>query len=919
MIEYSQEEWVNYFIPKFSAAMLATLFCKDYKTVSPIVEHFLQNYRNITPDNIKYFKDKCDRMWSEIIQTGYSSDLQLSEILSIEGLNDYTLNLIHSLTRIPEWFMYTEEYLNNNYSPDMINHLEDINALAIDRSIYPYNVDIPLSNDIITDFYNQEKFVLDFIHREGIDDPIVSRKCTRSSIESALKTVENWVVNLHADVPDYAKPWVYMMREIRMNIRKLNKELDRVMTTGFEVSDLTLSESICYLNDDKLFRDIMTNVLLWQGKDGKGKISALIGNIFHMYYKGVPIPMISGQINMYNQNMDMLFSRSAPGLGPAYKIRIVFSTSSEIQNISEICARFLRHYHKSCYHHAYLAQTEYILANAKFFKDVQCTDCTGYSDYLNRNVYRWLMRLMGMKSNHVDMMMNILSMPVKVGDKVIPVPFGSLQGIKFLVYIMNDANALIGLIQNQLRVNKWTDRQNAGDDVYAASRDYSFSQTDLSIDIAVWLWFNCPTNMSKSAWLKRDGYWDFCKVYFSYGGRAVTGLPPKMYNKEVLNIRDIAEIYKNFDRTGVQPLRSIEEFTSVLEPLLMSQWKEGMKLYNPISDLGLRDKIDVAKQISYKIGGLSSNEPTDTERINHLIEYCYKLFAEYDLVVGDIYTWALQQGFEGRIGEFLLQVKVARAGDFINYLKRIEDILESYQEGYVCIDDVDELEDDLESMTRIFLDSGKVSASGSTYHRLTPKRSGDTTLIRHRNFIEEGLEPPYKMPKSVFDAIALAKIAANTEKDNITRLNEYAVVASLYQKYSDEGLIEWGGGGYNQNFGTRAYIRDNSGKRYRLYCVSDDCYRNDIVPRSECRDPHIGLFIDLCKRYDLVEGTFRAESLAKRIAGEMAEQMMKEIAEHQISYIRTVKGSREDIKIDAEDSRRAAERVISKYKKDLQL
>lgn len=880
MIEYSQQEWVNFYSPEESAIKLTVLFCKDYKQCIEPVESFLKQHRDITPENIKQRKEYCEQVWKEVITEGHTKDSSIEKIIEIEKINPCSLNLIHSLTRIPEWFLYTEEYLSKIYAPRMEEeHLSEINALAIDDSIYPYDKNLELTDDLFTDFDLQENAVLRAIEKEMPDDSVARKRVTKENIKKAMNKISDWVLYRDNDIPEYAQPWVMMMRHIRNNIAELDTQLNQILTIGFTADQLTLSESICYLNDEKWARNFVSNILHWHGKDGKGKISALIGNIFHMYYKGVPIPKTSGQIDAYNKDIDMLYSKAAPGLGPGFKIRIVYSTSSEIQNISEVAASFLRRFHSRCYHYAYLAQTDYIIANVKRFKDVQCTDCTGYSDYLNRNVYRWLLKLMGLSDKNINILMNILGMPVKVNNHIFKVPFGSLQGVKFLVYIMNDANALIGLIQNQLRIIKWTDRQNAGDDVYAASSKECFTKSDLDIDIAVWLWFNCPTNMSKSAWLNRDGYWDFCKVYFGKDGLPLTGLPPKMYNKEILNIRDVSEYFKNFDRTGVVPHRSIEEFVEILKPYLKLKWREGMKLFNPICKSNLEEKLEIAKEISYKIGGLSSKSQTDISRVNHLVQYCYELYTNYDIKVGDIYLWAVQIGFEGTIREFLLTIKSQRSAEFISYLERLQYILNDFQIGYLNTDELDAIESDLESMTRVFLDSGKVSASGSTYHRTTPKRSGDTTLVKAKDYVSEGLEIPYKIPSSVFDFTALAMIASDVSRADITKLNMYAYVTKVYEDLLEDDRLVWSGGGYNHNAGARCYVKDKEGNRYRAYYCLDDCERGDIKPLSSCNDPILKEFISICIQYKIMDGTFSLESLSSRVEMRIARDILTRVTE----------------------------------------
>lgn len=425
MIEYSQKEWVNFYSPEESALKLAVLFCKDYKSCVQPISSFLKRHRDTSPDNVKSRKQVCEDLWKEIIADGHSSDPDLEMIIQKEKINQCSLNLLHSLTRIPEWFLYTEKYLNEVYAPSMEKeHLLEINALALDESVYPYDKNIPLSDDLIKDLNNQEQAVLKALKEQIAEDPVANKRVTKENIIKALTKIEDWVLYRDINVPEYAAPWVNMMRDIRSHISELELKLNQIMTSGFTVDDLTLSESVCYLNDEQWAKNFVHNILHWHGKDGKGKISALIGNIFHMYYGGIHLPCTPGQINIYNKNHDMLYSKAAPGLGPGYKIRIVYSTSSEIQNISEVAAAFLRRFHSNCYHYAYLNQTGYILDNVKRFKDVQCTDCTGYSDYLNRNVYRWLLKLMGLSDIYINMLMKILGMPVKVNSNLYPVHFG---------------------------------------------------------------------------------------------------------------------------------------------------------------------------------------------------------------------------------------------------------------------------------------------------------------------------------------------------------------------------------------------------------------------------------------------------------------------------------------------------------------
>lgn len=880
MIEYSQSEQVNMYHPETSAVVLAVLFSQNYKSTYPYVLHFLRKYQNqINPDNVKTEKLKLEAVWSRVANDDFpSGDEDIDGIYKVcKASHSNKLNLIHSLTRITEWFLYTESYLREIYSPRMLDHLADINALALDQTIYPYDLKTGISSNVYTDLDKQEPHVIKFANK--LDDklhPLAFTKVNADKIKRCLRSIAYWVTSCdNHDLPDYAVPWVEMMREIRNDIRVINKEMHDVLKNGFTVEQLTTSESKSYCDDMKVAKEIL--IAIDQNNRLKtNKISALLANMFHLYYgPDLTIPLTAGQIEvLFNESVDCLYATAGPGLGPAFKIRIVYCTSSEIQNFCNILALFLMSFHKSCYHHAYLDQTGYIKANAILFKDVQCTDCTGYSDYLNRNIYRLILEWMGVDDDLIKCIMAIFSMKVMVNGQKFDVPFGALQGVKLLVFIMNDANALIGIVQNMCRITKWDVRQNAGDDVYAASTSTTFTKADLDIDILVWLYFNCPTNISKSAWLARDGYWDFCKVFFSHNGLPVTGIPPKFYLKEITCIRDFSQYYVVMDRANIVPERSIEEAYKILKPMLYEFWKLGMILPNRISDLSLDEKIEVAESVNYNMGGLSSETNDAEHRIAHLVNYCNELYTSYEMKVGDIYLFAMDAGFEGTIRDFLMQVRTTQAMDFLHLLTDLNLAIEHYQEGIISENEIRDIERRLESKTRVVLDSGRLSKSGSTYHRITPTENGDITLIKYDLDLSQQI--PYQLPQSVFDVISYSSIMSDATYDDINRLNLYIKATQMYQYYKAQGRISCEGGGNYGNGVSYYYLyNEDFTRRYRLEAVNNDT-TNTAAGIYSARSYASGEeyeFIEMCRKY----GIMSCFDSIKRVMKETSVDLIKKI------------------------------------------
>lgn len=784
MIKIDYDSNPNIFDVKRVSTLIASTFVSDPSTMAGLINHiekFLHRFDEMqynwpTSKQLKKLKSKLFENVGKIAR-GMAESCNIPEFKSIADIEhdrQRMLNIIVTLARWPEWFLYPESYLRD-IADNMDEHLAEINAITFyedGERICPYNPDIkPSYTNLQNDIKSQEQYIEEFASKHGLPDNLFS-------IDDLIHELDK--IHLEYTSPlyrpdDFERGFVNSIAYIRRNIGKINIIMDRIADGEAISDDFGRSESRSVLSEfDRLIQTL--NQLGFK----KTSIPAVLANIFHGKYQHIQMKEQEGQIIL---DVDLQYFDVAPGLGPGMKIRYVFNIHVEIQNLLSSLADLIKEADTKYDIEAesYLDQLGSINNNMHLITDAYCIDAIGYSDYLIRTAYDYILRLYGISDFNRQQIMSILGSPLKIKQLFYEVLFGSMQGCKLLVFIMNHANRLIGILAK--RLNKKRDykdrgRSEAGDDTYAYLMGGIWNEEEIFLEMKVFMCFNCPTNMSKYAWLHKDGYFDYCSKYYTLkdwnnpdnGIMYIGGLPPKLIGKQFLSIKSFSEIFK-FTRNCKGVRNSINFIVQANASTLYSEWTIGLDLPNIMGEtVDLLTKVKRAKQVSYLLGGLAEHEDKDwLKTAKHARILLEKLLVKYRFQAEGVYLVIHKLGIaDTELGKALGSVERLSLAEIMHSIK----VLRESEDGVIY--DKEEIEKACNLINRLernIIKGLSISSTSSTYHRVTTTKDIDSFIDDDAE--ETPLVNSIDNPNNILELSLLINNFAQTEYTQVDNMKHH--------------------------------------------------------------------------------------------------------------------------------------------------
>lgn len=789
----------------------------EYKEVYPSVlsaelwAHSIL-YNNHNSELAKTIKKNWLADISSYILSGLNSvkDKHMKMILGSSIAYERKLNIAMSVARWPEFYLHSETKLKEIGS-NLKAHLKDINAInfydANNNRICPYNPD---------GYFNDLEWEETLIRQESWIKEYMSMNDIRSQISAdwIIGEVKELYKEIVSDKPLSSfcyleQGFVESIRNIRNYSRIICENIKKYKDGNATVDQYGLSESKSPISD---FEPVMQtlNSLGYT----KRTCPMVLANLFHGNFPSLEIKPQKGQIHISSYNAEGF--TVAPGLGPAYKIRYVFNADANIQNIISEYANIIQESDRSIDRmEAYNDQMTRLLEDLPYISDAFCTDSTGYSDYLSRTIYTILMLFHGIDPETIDFIQKIFRMPLLIEGKEYEVRFGSMQGCKLLVFIMNQANRLMGILANRHNRQRVDCRCNAGDDVEAHLINGIFSEEAIMDELAIFAYFNCPTNLTKSAWLERDGYFDYCSKYYArtkgnqQGVFSITGLPPKIAGKQIISINGFAELFKVLDTAKTQH-RSCKESWEILAPILRKTMEEGSKLPTVATvPLTLDQKIEYAKQYPYEIGGLADDIEISTERKLSLLKYkTTEILKRYIFDPSGIFLLMQQLGEDFRSTELYKALGTITRQS----MKDIAKVILILNTSIDCLssDDIEWAVGKINRFERNIIKGESISRNISTYHRKTPKKDIDIFIPVQEILNYKDLET-IPMAEDLMEASILLCSITDEKFVDVDNIRNYIYLRYLYKRHSEK-LVK-----YNHGPSAPYYaIDEGDGLRVRL-------------------------------------------------------------------------------------------------------
>lgn len=834
-----------------------------------------------TKEICKQLKDGLKADISDYITSQQDLSKVLSPIMkSILSLNlpyGELLNIAMTVARWPEYYLHTEEYLRQ-VGRDLKSHLSEINAITLYKEdetgnkirICPYNPEIPIDDhDWQGMLIKQESSVLEFLKRENPKLEIDWSKII--SADRLIQVIHELWDQIDSGLPvdSFAQGFVDSVRFIRKHKDKVVEDIRSYVAGKARAELFTLSESKSPISD-------LENVMQILHRMGFKKSSCpmVLENLFHCQYPNLGINPQEGQIIV---DLDGECFTVAPGLGPGYKIRFVFNTHADVQNsVTPLADLIQRADKKFDEMEAYNKQMDVLLADLPGITDAFCTDSTGYSDYLTRAIYTLLLKMYQLPDDIINYILSVFSMPLLISGELYQVPYGAMQGCKLLVFIMNHANRLMGVLAKRLANSPTDCRTNAGDDVEAHTYSGEFTESDIATELAVFAMFNCPTNESKSAWLKRDGFFDFCSKYYARvpgqeaGVFSITGLPPKAVGKQILSINGFSELFKVMDTAATAHRDSTEAF-DILLPYIREDLEDGCKLpsaYKDYKKLSLQEKIDAARNVSYDIGGICSPKEIETiEKLRILRFKMSNILERYTFDATGIFLILnlLEEDFKRtELYKALGTVHRQSAAEII----RIISIL-NMSEQEIDMDEVDWALGRINQFERNIIKGESISRNVSTYHRRTPDR--DIDLFIPQAEIEKRAKD-LNIPKPVTlmsCSMLLASLSSDSYVD-IDNIKRYTELYTLFHELRDQ-IVSYDGPRYPYVY----YALIEDGEYIRLSAqnkTSDYKHKKGFKHPDEIRSPKLKRLYNLLIETNCLD----LHTYIKRLVSSEGEYLFKE-------------------------------------------
>lgn len=784
------------------------------------------------------------------------------------------LQLLFSLADAPKFPIYKESDLHK-MADNISQYVGEINAITYfdkdGKRICPYHPsDYHNDRDLKGTIQAQKGNIVQFLIDNAADGE--ERQFYMTTAQSSIDNVVYQLEKIAQDYEDFEqdiyKPSVLELEFfraisfIRKRIQKCESKMRNYKEGTATAEQFSLSESKSPIsNNDHVMRII--HALGWN----KSSCPAVLSNIFYSRsLQEIGILKQEGQIEVDEE----LYFEPAPGLGPGYKVRWVYSVDTNVNNYLTPLADLIQKADKICDpNEAYNDQLSHLLTYLPIVKDAFCTDSTGYSDYLWVGIYRYLMHLYGMSEDMIDSVMACFRLPVKIAGKFVNVEFGTFQGCKLLVFIMNHANRLMGIIADRLSNQQDCIRPNAGDDVVKAALDHEFSAEDMWAEILTFACFNCPTNSGKSAWLSRDGYFDFCSKYFSRVGtsiQCVSGVPAKKYGKEVVCIADWAESYKVLHNSKQQYTDCSAAFRDAL-PFIRTGLEQGCKLPNIYNiPMTVDSKIEQALEIPFTYGGLAScDDDRDLDKLINTLKYKASLLLNsYMYEPSGVYL--LVSRLKDLEGTELLKAIGSINHQSVQDLVKLVRMLASPES--MSMEDLEWAKESVAKFERNSINGQSLSRTSSTYHRL--ERNKDVDLLFPLGSIDADIGMP--LPKD--NASALLMVSLLTDRNFVDIDNMRRYIACMQTIAAHPGtLIRYYGIGNDTYYG----IKDpDNGKIVRIYNNDDTRYPN-FEPIWCCKNAEIRSLAQMLRDCGAASYVNIFYDVSKHVSGYVVDEMASKL------------------------------------------
>lgn len=838
IINYDQNP--NEFSADTTAMLLAVSFSvgSEYKELFPIIRNALLAIDKeicLTPldkrkDKCKIIKDGLKKQWGYYLKTGdLPNSPLLKDIPKYSYSKEYCANIMASIVRWPEFYIYTESYMNIK-TQNLSENLDMINSITyFDKSgkkICPYDPDIGIVEDISVEsvwqtMEQQYNSCCKFLVENG-DKLLI----TVEDIKQSFYKLKNQKVIIPGS---FEEGLLKDIKYVNSKINNISEQMRRIAEGDIKSIELTLSESVSVIKSEKILAILKS--IGWKGNN----IPQVLANIFAMNYPTCSLKKYDGQIEL---NMNGEFFDPALGLGPAYKLRVVFNTHNQANNFLEPLARLIKESHNLndlC--EDYLNQCGVLNSDMNMITDLIDLDATGYSDYLSRTIYLLVMDLYRIPKDIQYKVMRIFAFPIKIGDKFHYPVFGTEQGCKLVVFLMNTANRLLGYLARDIYTRytgKTLDgqRANTGDDVEDHIYTGTFDKLYLDIQISVFTLFNCPTNSQKCGWLSRDGVVSYCSRYYylQEGGRGIVscgGIPPKSLGKQILSFLQFAQIFKVLNNNKINHRPAIEVW-DIIKPILTPDMQMACKIFKNIhgEHSNFSDKERLARNVDVELGGLMEGQFTkDLETYLKSLKYRFSMIlSHYMFDAVGVFLIANQiVKEETELWKCLATVHRTSLQDVMHIMNILttDDNIYDKEELDWCRKNINRLE-------RAIIKGTSISNSSSTYHRKTQKKDLDL-------FLDEDMPIDIDYKTDWFKnadnpAMSLARFIdcfADKTISDVDKIRNYFYGEMLLKKYSVESYS--GTAFYNDYDKLRVWDVKNS-KYVRIYESKDDYY-NTIYGR----------------------------------------------------------------------------------------
>lgn len=761
LINYNQN--INYFLQEETAQTLGITFDLDKEEVVILKEILGVYYESFSrldrparykdnKDLMKDLKKVCEADWNSYMSGRHHfSKLNGEFIRRIDTSSRPAYmkqNIIHSVTRIGEFYYLTDDEMEG-LATDIDKFIEagDCCLFAHDG---PYK-DIPLSTKLEEDLVDKAPIIKEYI-RENSHSPHLNPE----DILQALEKVKLWMTENSLDeVPEWVRGFIQICQEIKRECLSMKEE---DFSDGIPESLLMTKRSGFCLNKEIWFREFCQkyNLPSWKNPEG----SYLYG------VKNYPFSSNFTKDMRGITDWDMNRIYYSTGKGPWWKVRYVGQPPAHYQNLAEYGACIIKRVIKEHSSRRTAGKRDpwkreledisliNIYNNYSELKDLvlgmtdgYAQDFSAYSDYLNRNIFEWIMRyLWGMPKWFRNIINHLMSIPVSINGKDYHYLHGSVMGIKLNFLLITFANALMWVISNIIS-NTSDKAKFMGDDFLSVKREGYYSEEEKEIRYEVCSYFNCVINRSKTETLSEQGYVSFCKRYFNKEGIQITGLGGEYFMKMKPFLNDIS-VWENVCYHNDIPIRR-EQVNRMIE-----LWSPYMSVsYNRFyrkGDPSLGEMASILKKIPFYYGGWSLEE-ADQELEKILLQ---SVVATVQVIFEDVFE-DLSSSSLNKIREFLrLDMEDYKSNRYYNILDRSSSYSEDYDRIRRHIDDVmDVLEKqsyDIEEMKRarysaqrlmeiVLQRDSKLANSSSTKNRIAYNFDQDRVSKIRYGYFQESL------------------------------------------------------------------------------------------------------------------------------------------------------------------------------------